>query len=113
MFTDSQEVDSLCYHLGPISKHTVYKAKIIGLMLGLHLLSSIKKFSHPHLPTILGTDSQVAIKALDNQTPHPAHYLLDCVHDTAKKLHAKQYHCLNSRARKSALCQGNPWKDKV
>jgi hypothetical protein len=43
MFADSQEVDSLHYHIGPISQHTVYKAKIIGLMLGLHLLSASEK----------------------------------------------------------------------
>jgi hypothetical protein len=113
MFSDGQEVDSLCYHLGLISKHTVYKAEIIGLTLGLHLLSGLKKFSHPHLPTILGTNSQATIKALDNQRPHPTHYLLDHVHDTAEKLHTKQHRLLNSRAHKSALCQGNPWKDKV
>ena len=57
MYSDGHEVDSLCYHLGPISKHMVYEAEIIGLTLGLHLLSGLKKFSHPHLPTILGTDS--------------------------------------------------------
>ena len=113
MYTNGQEIDSIHYHLGPISKHTVYEAEIIGLMLGLHLLFSIKKISHPHLPTILGTDSQATIKDLNNQKPHPAYYLLDHVHDTAKKLHIKQYHHLNSRAYKTTLCYGNPWKDQV
>jgi len=40
--------------------------------------------------TLVGTDNQASLLALNNQKPHPAHYLIDHIHDTAEKLHAKQ-----------------------
>ncbi|KAF5367638.1 hypothetical protein D9615_010583 [Tricholomella constricta] len=85
LFVNGIEKASLKYHLGPITKHTVYEAEIVGLTLGLHLLTSTSR--QLHSITAIGSDSQATIKALGNQKPHPAHYLLDHVHTAAEKLH--------------------------
>jgi hypothetical protein len=54
-------------HLGSAAEPTVYEAEGIGLLLGLHLL---KGLSHQlTYATVLGTNNQAVIKALDNQTP--------------------------------------------
>ena len=55
---------------------------------------------------LISLDNQVAIKALNNQLPHPSHYLLDHIHTTIEKLHEKQDKLQNaddfSRARHAA-----------
>ncbi|KNZ75981.1 hypothetical protein J132_00731 [Termitomyces sp. J132] len=75
LYIDGRESDTLKYHFGPTMQHIVYQAKIIGILLGLHLLANLAD----RLPaqSALGSDSQATIKALLNQQPHSAHYLLD------------------------------------
>src|SRR6266851_5032178 len=63
---------TLHYHLGPDAKHTVHKAKMVGLLLGLHMLNSTKYRS---LPAIIGIDNQAAIKALASDLRSPGHHL--------------------------------------
>jgi len=91
------EKHSLYYYLSPLSDHIVYKGEIVGLILALHLLKSIhfQLLSY----TIIGTDNQAVIKALSNQTSHPAHYLLDQVHDMAEQLQTAQYQLTNTITR--------------
>ena len=49
-------------YLGTTKEHTVYEAEGVGLIMGLHLLNGLsRRLTHP---TVLGTDSQVVIKAL-------------------------------------------------
>jgi hypothetical protein len=43
LYHNSQEVKLLHYHLGSMKEYTVYKAEIVGLSLGLHLLISLNK----------------------------------------------------------------------
>jgi len=97
MYINKTEKCSLHYYLGPLSDHTVYEGEIVGLIIALHLLKSI----HFQLSsyTIIGTDNQAAIKALSNQTPHPAHHLLDQVHNAAEQLHTAQYQLTNTITR--------------
>ena len=59
-------VKILWYYIPQHNKeHTVSEAEGVGLTMGLHLLKGLNiKLTHP---TILGSDSQVAIKALHNQ----------------------------------------------
>jgi ribonuclease HI len=87
MFINKTESQSLKFHLGPLSKHTVYEAELVGLSLALRLLLSLPYQIRSCV--IIGIDSQAAIKALSNQRPHPAHYLLDHIHDYSVKLHDK------------------------
>ena len=85
-------------------EHTVYKAEGVGLILSLHLLHGLtRQLTHP---TILGTDSQVVIRALSNQRPHSGHYLLDTIHLAAERLHAKQDGIINWIERSQALNAG-------
>ena len=87
MYINQVESQSLWAHLGPSTKHTVYEGELTGQCLALHILSSLPFTIRSRI--IIGTDSQAAIKALSNQRPHPAHYLLDHIHTLAEKLHTK------------------------
>ncbi|KAF5372678.1 hypothetical protein D9615_009837 [Tricholomella constricta] len=111
LFINGVEKASLRYHLGPITKHTVYEAEIVGLTLGLHLLTSTSR--QLHSITAIGSDSQATIRALGNQKPHPAHYLLDHVHTAAEKLHVKQDRIARADDRRAAIRRGNPWTDRT
>ena len=79
---------SLHFHLGPSNKHTVYKGELIGLSLAIHLLTSLHFQFNSY--TVIGTDNQAAIRALNNQRPHPGHYILDHIHDAVECLHRKR-----------------------
>ena len=81
-------------YLGTAKEHTVYEAEGVGLILGLHLLNGLsQRLTHT---TVMGTDSQAVIKALQNQRSHSGHYLLDAIHLSAERLHAKQDGLINS-----------------
>ena len=108
LFIDGIERNSLRYHLGSVSEHTVYEGEIVGLTLALHLLAGLRR--QLKSITLLGTDSQATILALDNQLSHSAHYLLDHVHDTAAKLHQQQDKLQNTKARREAKQKGIDWK---
>jgi ribonuclease HI len=86
-YINKVESQYLWFHLGPTSKHTVYEGELIGICLALHILLSLPLNIRSRV--IIGSDSQAAIKALANQSTHPAHYLLDYIHDSAEKLHSK------------------------
>ena len=79
---------SLHYYLGPLTEHTVYKSELVRLLLALHLLLQLT--CHLLSSVIIGLNNQVAICFLMNQESKPAHYLLDTIHDTTKKLHQCQ-----------------------
>ncbi|KNZ79466.1 hypothetical protein J132_09617, partial [Termitomyces sp. J132] len=111
MFISNKEVSSLKYHLSLAAEHTVYEAKIVRLMLGLHLLTSLA--CHLHDYTIIGSNSQATIQALKNQCPHPTHYLLDIVHSMAKNLHQKQDHLLGCTSRQRGQGQVAPCSQGV
>jgi ribonuclease HI len=88
LYINKIEQKSLRYHLGPASEHTVYEGELVGLSLALHLLNSLRFQIHSY--TVIGTDNQAAIRALNNQRPHPAHYLLDHIHILAESFQSKQ-----------------------
>lgn len=50
----------LMYHLGPSSKHTVYEAEVIGILLGIEL---IRQECQPTRASI-AANNQVVIRAL-------------------------------------------------
>ena len=97
-------------YLGTTQEHTVYEAKGVGLLMGLHLLNGLsRQLTHP---TVMGTDSQAVIKALKNQSSHLGQYLLDAIHNAAEGLHTKQDGLLNNDARRLAIVDGGRWKGK-
>ena len=63
----------LRYHLGSSSRHTVYEAEIIGLILGVHLLLQLLSVS----TASCAADNTPCLMAYQNRQPHPAHYLID------------------------------------
>ena len=90
LYKGNHAVKSLHCHLGPLTTHMVYESKLIGLLLALHLLLGL---TCQLLNTvIMGLDNQAMICSLSNQTPKPAHYILNTIHTTAEKLHQCQDH---------------------
>ena len=75
LYKGNHAVKSLHYHLGPLTTHMVYESKLIGLLLALHLLLGLTcQLLHT---VIMGLDNQAMICSLSNQTPKPAHYILN------------------------------------
>lgn len=105
LYVDGVETSSRKFHLGSGAEHIVYEGEIVGLCLGLHILHSLNK--QLRYKIAFGSDSQATLKALKNQKPHPAHYLLDQVHDMAEALHRKQDRLLNAAARRSKQATAN------
>ena len=71
-------LETLHYHLGHETEHTVYEAEAVAVILGLHLLASSKrKMSR----TTIGTDNQAVLLGMRNQKSRPAHHLMDRIHD--------------------------------
>jgi ribonuclease HI len=63
---------TLHYHLGPEKEHTVHEAELVGILLGLHLISTEKKGG---TTCAIGTDNQAAIKAFHSDLRKPGHHL--------------------------------------
>ena len=107
LYLKDRLIKTLRYYLETEQEHTVYEAEGVGLVMGLHLLSSLNsRFTHP---TILGSDSQAVIRALDNQQTHPSQYIIDNIHQSAESLHRKQDRIINHTDRISAITDGKAW----
>ena len=63
----------LRYRLGDSTRHSVYEAEIVGLLLAAHLLLALLSF---HLASC-AADNKACLLAVCNRKPHPAHYLID------------------------------------
>lgn len=107
LYVDGVEASNWKYHLGSGAEHTVYEGEIIGLSLGLHMLQNLTRQLRGKV--VFGSDSQATLRALKNQRSHPAHHLLDRVHEVAEALHRKQDCLINATARRSALDAGKDW----
>ena len=66
-----QQPQTLHYHLGPESMHTVHEAELVGTFLALHLINTEK---YKKVPIAIGTDNQAALEAYDSDMRKPAHY---------------------------------------
>ena len=65
--------------------------------------------SNGPLPQVIGLDSQALIKATENQHPHVGHYILNKIHNAAKKLQAKQDRLFNWKEHAQAIREGEMW----
>ncbi|KNZ72341.1 hypothetical protein J132_03867, partial [Termitomyces sp. J132] len=101
LYINGDEVSHLKYHLGSGAEHTVYEVEIVSLSLGLHILQGLNRKLLGL--TMCGSDSQATLRALNNQRPHPAHYLLDRVHTAVENLHKKQDRLINSQRRHAVV----------
>jgi ribonuclease HI len=59
-------------HLGPESEHTVHEAELVGLLLGMHLISTEKQCN---TTCMIGADNQAALKAFHSNLRSPGHHL--------------------------------------
>ena len=77
----TEEPTVLRYHLGASTRHTVYEAELVGLLLAAHLLLGLLSF---HVASC-AADNTACLRAIRNRRPHPAHYLVDeLLHDLDK-----------------------------
>ena len=107
LYKGNHTVKLLHYHLGPLTTHTVYEFKLIRLLLTLHLLLGLTcQLLHT---VIIGLDNQAMICSLSNQTPKPAHYILNAIHTTAEKLHQRQDQLQN----KDIFCQARQQRQQL
>jgi hypothetical protein len=77
---------TLHYHLSTTEEHTVYEAKMVGLLLGLQL---IKMEQAGSVPTVIGADNQAALKAIQSELTHPRQHLAATFLHTASQIKGK------------------------
>ena len=83
MIKDGKTIDKLHFHLGKVEEHTVFKAELVGILLGLQL---IKERRWKNLAYAIGVDNQAAIKSLASKLDKPGHYLAAEILNAAAKL---------------------------
>jgi ribonuclease HI len=104
-------VKVLRHYLCSEKGHMVYEAEGVWMAMGLHLLNRLNRKLTGAV--VLGMDSQALIKATENQHPHAGHYILDEIHNSAEKLHAKQDGLYNREERMQATRAGQKWKGRT
>ena len=72
LFIKGRHTQTLHYHLGSDAEHTVHEAELVGLLLGLHMLTTGKRRK---TAAMIGVDNQAAIKALASDLRSPGHHL--------------------------------------
>jgi ribonuclease HI len=78
-----EPTQTLHYHLGPSTHHTVHEAELIGILLGLHLIKTSKKGRTSYS---IGVDNQAALSTLDGVKPASGQYITDTILDTAVQI---------------------------
>jgi ribonuclease HI len=63
----------LRFHLGPNLEHIVHEMELVGILMGLHILSTKKNNGRP---VIIGIDNQAAIKAFNSELRSLGHHLI-------------------------------------
>ena len=83
---------TLHLHLGSEDKHTVHEAELVGILLGLHLISTERRSGTTFA---LGSDNQAAIKAFQSNLRSPGHHLareaLRLAHQIQKRKRRTKY----------------------
>jgi len=74
----------LHFHLGSEDKHTVHKAELLGILLGLHLINTERRNSTTFA---LGSNNQAAIKAFQSNLRSPGHHLVREALQLAHQIH--------------------------
>jgi ribonuclease HI len=70
-------------HLGTTDQHTVYKAKLVGMIMGLHL---IKTEPRNKVKCVLSMDNQAALVAIKSEMNKSGQHLAANILQTAKQL---------------------------
>ena len=80
---DGKAIDKLHFHLGKMEEHTIFEAKLVGMLLGLQL---IKNRLAKNVAYAIGVDNQAAIRSLASKLNKPGHYLAAEVLDAVTQL---------------------------
>lgn len=99
------------YHLGTPTEHTVYEAELVGILLALFLLTTLSCQLTNRV--LIGLDNQASIRALNNQSSKPSHYLIDNIHTAAENLQAKQDKLQNAPEFRRARQRGRKMKART
>lgn len=70
------------YELGTLEQHTVYEAKLIGMLLAIHMANSVKNLRK----LTIYTDNQAAIKVLEDSAHGTQSYLTDHLNKSCEQL---------------------------
>ena len=73
MYKQGQEAKVLCYHLGALTDHTVFKVEAVGILLALHLL----QFEQDVTKAIIQIDNQAVLGTLAICKVKPAQNIID------------------------------------
>jgi hypothetical protein len=63
---------TLHFHLGPETEHTVHEAKLVGMLLALHLLSTEERNA---TSCLIAVDNQAMLKAFALDMHRPGHHI--------------------------------------
>ena len=74
---------ALHLHLGPESKHTIHKAELTGILLGLQLIKTEKKAA---TSCMIGVDNQAALWVFLTDPRSPGQHIAREVTQTAKRI---------------------------
>lgn len=80
-------VKMLHFHLGPSTRHTVYEAELVGLLLGIELLrQESTKSVYIQQAASIAVDNQSTVQASTGFSSQPGHYLLTELHKATRSL---------------------------
>jgi ribonuclease HI len=74
---------TLRFHLGSADHHTVYKAKLVGILMGLHL---IKTKTRSKVRCVINIDNQAALKAVSSDLTKSGQHIVAKTLQTVKQL---------------------------
>ena len=75
---------TLKFHLGTTAQHTVYKAELMGMILGLHLIKTERQGT---VQCMLNVDNQAALVIIKSKMTKSRQHLAADLHQIASKLH--------------------------
>jgi len=86
---------TLHFHLGSEAEHTVHKAKLVGLLLAMHLIGTERKGA---TSCSIAVDNQAALRAFNSELRKPGHHLaceiLQLANRTQKRRSKRKYSLL-------------------
>ena len=111
IYVDDQVDQVLHFYLGSEKEHTVYGAEGVGTIMALHLPKSMNR--QLKYSASVFSNSQLLLKALNNQCPPTCHYIFDKTYDATEAFHAEQGGLFNRVDHRDGIRKGWTWKGRV
>jgi ribonuclease HI len=74
---------TLKIHLGLAKHHTVYKAELAGMLLGMHLIKTERRNK---VKCVVNVDNQAALRAVNSDMTKPGQHIAAAIHKIIKQL---------------------------